>query len=180
MPRQRKCPCGQYFTPRNSLQKACCLEGALIVAGKVKDKAKRKRLREGRERLKTLGDYAREAQRAFNAYIRERDRALPCISCGRHHNGQFHAGHFRTVASSPELRFEEKNCHKQCAPCNNHKSGDIVNYRINLVERIGIEQVEWLEGPHEPKRYRKEDLIAIRDEYRRKLRELKDANSDLH
>lgn len=97
------------------------------------------------------------------------------MSCGRHHDGQYHAGHYRTVAASPELRFEPLNVHKQCAPCNNHKSGDIVNYRIELVKRIGAEAVEWLEGPHEPKKYTVEQLKAMTAEYRAKTRELKRA-----
>jgi hypothetical protein len=47
-----------------------------------------------------------------------------------------------------------------------------VEYRINLVQRIGLAAVEQLEGPHEPKRYTIDELKAIRDEYRRKLKEL--------
>jgi len=129
--------------------------------------------REAKERVKTKGEYAKEAQQAFNQWIRLRDADLPCISCGRHHEGQYHAGHYRTVASAPELRFEPLNVHKQCAPCNNHKSGDIVNYRANLLIKIGHLYTSWLEGPHEPKRYTIEDLKAITAEYRAKVRELK-------
>jgi hypothetical protein len=133
----------------------------------------RKELRAAKERVKPKGQYMREAQVAINAWVRLRDAALPCVSCGRHHEGQYHAGHYRTVAGSPELRFEPLNIHKQCAPCNNHKSGDIVNYRIELVKRIGADLVDWLEGPHEAKRYTIEDLKAITAEYRAKTRELK-------
>jgi hypothetical protein len=95
------------------------------------------------------------------------------VSCGRHHNGQWHAGHYRTVGGNPELRFEPLNAWRQCAPCNNHKSGDIVNYRIELVKRIGAEAVEWLEGPHEAKKYTVEELKAMTADYRAKTRELK-------
>jgi hypothetical protein len=135
----------------------------------------RKELRAAKERVKTKGQYMREAQVAINAWVRLRDAALPCVSCGRHHDGQYHAGHYRTVGSNPALRFEPLNIHKQCAPCNNHKSGDIVNYRIELVKRIGAELVEWLEGPHAPKKYTIEDLKAITAEYRAKTRELRRA-----
>lgn len=134
---------------------------------------KREYVRKGREKLKGKSEHAREAQAAFNAFIRERDKNKPCISCGRHHQGQYHAGHYRTVGANPELRFEELNVQKQCAPCNNHKSGNIVEYRINLVHRVGQENVDWLEGPHEPKRYTVEDLKEIKALYRKKLRELK-------
>jgi hypothetical protein len=151
----------------------CATQCGIERAQKAAEKKRRKEVRQARERLKTRSDYARDAQRDFNAYIRERDYDKPCISCGRHHQGQYHAGHYRTVGANPELRFEEINCHKQCAPCNNHKSGNIVEYRINLVERIGQEALDWLEGPHEPKKYTIDELKGIAKHYRQKARELK-------
>ncbi len=162
------------------MQVVCSPACGLLLATQARERKEaqlaneqRKETREKRDRLKTRGDYAREAQAAFNAWIRERDRDLSCVSCGRHHQGQYHAGHYRTVAGSPELRYEPLNVHKQCAPCNNHKSGNIVEYRINLVKRIGADKVEWLEGLHDPKHYTIEDLKQIAKEYRAKTRELK-------
>lgn len=125
-----------------------------------------------KESLKTKGEHLREAQTAFNAYIRLRDAEEPCISCGKFHTGQYHAGHYRSVGSSPELRFEPLNNHKQCAPCNNHLSGNLIKYRINLIEKIGLEKVEWLEGPHEPKRYTIEQIKEIKAHYRKRVREM--------
>lgn len=179
-PKRCKSPeCRQSFQPRNSMQVVCSPKCGLALAA-IQRKRKeaqiaredRQKTREQRERIKTRSDYLKEAQVAFNAWIRERDRDLPCISCGRHHQGQYHAGHYRTVGGNPELRFSPLNCHKQCAPCNNHKSGDIVNYRIELVRRIGAGMVDWLEGPHEPMHYTVDDLKAIKTEYRAKLKAL--------
>lgn len=180
--RKKRCKaCQVMFTPVRAFQAVCGeIVCALAVvsdnqgrARKALDELGRKELRAARERIKTKGDYMREAQAAFNAWIRERDRLLPCISCGRHHQGKYDAGHYRTVGSNPALRFEELNCHKQCVPCNQHKSGDIVNYRINLVAKIGADKVAWLEGPHEPKKYTIEDLQQLKALYRQKLRDLK-------
>ena len=181
-PRPKKCKnpaCGEKFVPVVSFQSWCKPDCAVVIARARQEKSRkalaevgRKELRAAKERLKPKGQYMREAQSAFNAWIRARDAARPCISCGRHHEGQYHAGHYRTVGSSPELRFEPLNVHKQCAPCNNHKSGDIVNYRINLVHRIGQAQVDWLEGPHEPQRYTIDDLKAIRAKYKAMMKEL--------
>lgn len=181
LPRAKKCrACAEVFTPRKALQVVCGPSCALLHATRQRekerialDKIERKAIRAAKERVKSRGDYLREAQTAFNAWVRERDAQLPCVSCGRHHQGQWHAGHYRTVAGSPELRFEPLNVWKQCAPCNNHKSGDIVNYRLELVRRIGAEQVAWLEGPHEPKRYSIDDLKEIKAKYRALVRELK-------
>lgn len=181
--KQPKCKnpeCRQPFSQHNSMQIVCSPKCGLALAAIQRKnreaqtaKLDRQQTREQRERIKTRSDYLKEAQVAFNAWIRERDRDLPCVSCGRHHQGQYHCGHYRTVAGSPALRYEPLNCAKQCAPCNNHKSGDIVNYRIELVKRIGQEAVEWLEGPHEPKRYTIEDLKEITSIYRAKFRQLK-------
>jgi hypothetical protein len=174
--------CRASFAPQRLGQKVCSPACGLATKDVNADKARkaladvgRKELRAAKERVKPKGQYMREAQTAFNAWVRERDAKLPCISCGRHHEGKYDAGHYRTVGSNPALRFEPLNCHRQCSPCNTHKSGDIVNYRIELVKRIGAELVEWLEGPHEPKRYTIEDLKAITAEYRAKTRELKRA-----
>ena len=121
---------------------------------------------------KSKGDWAKEAQREFNRFIRLRDEPDVCISCGRHHAGQYHAGHYKTVGANPELRFNELNCHKQCAPCNNHLSGNIVNYRVRLIDKIGQDDVGFIEGPHKPKNYIIKDLERIKLKYKVKADEL--------
>lgn len=128
--------------------------------------------KKAKERVKTRGEWLREAQAEFNKYIRLRDHGEPCISCQRHHQGQYHAGHYRTVGSSPELRFEELNVMKQCQPCNNHLSGNLVEYRKNLIKKIGLDKVEWLEGPHDPKHYTIDDIKEIKDKYKKLARDL--------
>lgn len=182
-PRPKKCrveTCRALFVPRRIGQAVCSPACALKDAPRNEQKAKkaidqrdRREVKVRKEKLKSRAGHLKDTQHAFNAWIRERDAALPCVSCGRHHEGQYHSGHYRTVGANPELRFEPLNAAKQCAPCNNHKSGDIVNYRIELVKRIGIDKVDWLEGPHEPKRYTIEDLKAIKAHYRALISELK-------
>lgn len=180
----RKCAnpaCRSEFTPEfSTTQKVCKWQCGLAIKDANHDKARkaiasqeRVEHRERKERVKTKGDHAKEAQAAFNEFIRLRDADLPCVSCGRHHEGKYDAGHYRTVGGNPALRFEPMNCAKQCVPCNRHKSGDVINFRIELVRRIGLENVEFLEGPHEPKRYTIEDLKVIKAEYRAKVREMK-------
>ena len=186
-PRPKTCrveSCGVSFVPARLGQAVCSPACAIVDAPKNQVRARkaladvgRRELMAAKERVKSKGQYMREAQAAFNAWVRERDALLPCISCGRHHQGKYDAGHYRTVGSNPALRFEPLNCAKQCVPCNQHKSGDIVNYRIELVKRIGAEKVEWLEGPHEPRRYTIEQLKAIKAEYRALTKELKGATA---
>lgn len=182
-PKPKRCQnaeCGTKFVPQRLGQRVCSPACALATKDKHQAPARkaiadrqRKELRASQERIKSRGDHLREAQAAFNEFIRLRDAHHPCISCGRHHEGQYHAGHYRTVGANPELRFDEDNVHKQCAPCNNHKSGDIVNYRINLLARIGADRVARLEGPHKPQKLSIDQIKAIKAHYRAKVRELK-------
>lgn len=167
--------CKDKFEPKFFLQKAC-LNAACLAEWSKLDREKKANVTHNKKK-KALKDNdrsfrAKEAQKAFNSYIRNRDKESPCISCQRHHEGQYHAGHYRSVGACPELRFEELNNNKQCAPCNNHLSGNITEYRINLIKKIGLDKVNWLEGPHEPKKYTCAELKEIELEYKNKLKAL--------
>lgn len=171
----KKCKvCPEQFEPMNSLQKACSPRCALSLVKQDREKQERKELLERKRKLKSRSDWMKDAQQAFNAYIRERDKDLPCISCGTFNpNIEYCAGHYLTRGANPELSFEPLNVHKQCNHnCNLKLSGNIVNYRIGLLMRLGEEVVAFLEGPHEPKKYTIEDLKAIKSEYQRKRKEL--------
>lgn len=191
-PTRRKCKvCSEWFHPAYPNVVWCRPEHGAIYAielrtkEKVKaeakrikeqheaEKADRQRLAEKKQQVKPVSYFIKQAQQAFNDFIRYRDRHLPCISCGRHHEGQYHAGHFRTTGANPELRFNEDNCHKQCAPCNNHLSGNLIAYRPALIAKIGQARFDALMGPHELPKWRREDYIRIRDEYRAKLKAMK-------
>lgn len=162
--------CVLFFEAKGYCSIDCMSLHGLTKARDAQAKKERKEHKAAKERIKTRGDHAKDAQTEFNKFIRIRDKHHPCISCGRHHTGQYHAGHYRTVGAHPELRFSELNCHKQCSACNNHKSGNIVEYRITLIGRIGVDELDWLEGPHEAKKYTIDELKAIKLEYRAKWR----------
>lgn len=174
----RVCKC--KFAPARSIQPTCdSFECKLTYATRhaekiaaIRAKERRNDAKKEKESLKTRREWLNEAQAAVNAYVRMRDKDLPCISCGRFHQGQYHAGHYLSRGAHPELALNPINIAKQCAPCNTHLSGNQVRFRTGLIARIGIELVEWLEGPHEPKRYTIEDAKRIRDEFRSKLKEL--------
>jgi len=165
--------CDQMFTPARTMQKVCSFECGLDLDRYTKSRVK---LKERKEAIKTRSEWLREAQAAFNAYIRERDHDKPCISCGIT-TGQMHAGHYRSVGACPALRFNPANVHLQCAQCNNHKSGNAIEYRINLVKKIGINLVEWLEQDHQPNKYTIEEIKEIKARYSKMARELKKARA---
>ena len=178
MPKKRCKGCGEYHDREIGIQTPagwfhrieCAREFAMQKATKSRERQAKAITRERKEKLKGRGDYAKEAQTAVNAYIRVRDAGKPCISCGRHHDGQYHAGHYLTVGAHPELRFNTKNIFKQCSVCNNHLSGNLIEYRKALVRLKGEDYMEWLEGSHSPKHYTIEDLIRIKRIFTKKKR----------
>jgi len=176
MPRPKKCKiCKNTFEPVRFAQIVCSMSCAIEHSRALNAKKEKKDTRERKKALKSRAEWLKEAQAVFNKYIRMRDEKEPCISCSRFHTGQYHAGHFRTVGAAPELRFNEYNCHKQCSVCNNHLSGNLLEYRRGLVAKIGIDQVEWLEGKHEAKKYTIEEIQAIKKEYQQKIKDLENA-----
>lgn len=137
-----------------------------------------------RERLKTRGEYMREAQAAFNAYVRWRDRSDPCISCGVHvrgdlYGGNIDAGHYLARGSmvGSSLRFHLWNTHAQCVKCNRYKAGAVGDYRVGLIWKIGHEKVEWLENNDHKPEFSIEYLKRVRDIFRRKLKTKMKLNS---
>ena len=166
--------CKEKFTPWTSLQ-VCCSPRCAIEHTKEKKRKEFKRETRAMKltmNLKDRGYQLKLAQKAFNAFIRYRDRGKPCIDCGAVEASQWHAGHFKTRGAYPELAFSELNCHKQCSQCNQHGQHGTARYRANLVERIGLEQVEWLEGPHERLKLSIEEIIEIKTTYQKKLKAL--------
>lgn len=190
-PRRKCAVCREWFHPNRDGQFVCSFECASAHGKAANDAAKtaaqlkvkqlqkkaakseRKRQAERRMAVKPISYFIKQAQQAFNDFIRYRDRHLVCISCDRNHDGQYHAGHFRTTGANPELRFDEDNCHKQCSVCNNHLSGNLTAYRPALIAKIGQARFDVLMGPHVLPKWSREDYIRIRDEYRAKLRDLK-------
>lgn len=177
--KQKKCKvCGDPFTPWNSMAKvcgpACALEFAQQQSAENIAKANARRKKEFLE--SDVKFQKAKAQRIFNEYIRLRDAHLGCVSCdkGPDWQGQWAAGHYRTVGSRPGLRFNEDNVHKQCnRDCNMGKSGNVGPYRVELERRIGPERLASLESDTEPKRYRAEDYAEIARIYSEKVKELK-------
>jgi hypothetical protein len=134
--------------------------------------AERMARRAAKEKIKTRSDYVRDTQLACNAYIRRRDHGKPCISCGKATKDGDHAGHWKPTSTSPELRFNELNIHLQCIQCNLFLHGNVAEYRIGLIERIGIELVQWMEGSHDSAHYSIDDLLNIKEIYKNKFKSL--------
>jgi len=164
--------CKEPFVKFTTTQIVCSTTCALDLVKAKKAKAYQTETRR-MKRERNLSDRSyqlKKAQEAFNAFIRARDKQSDgCISCGIT-TGRWTAGHYKTDKA---LRFNEDNCHGQCWwSCNSNKSGNITEYRPRLVEKIGAERVEALEVYHEPPKYTLGEIVAIRDKYKLKLKQL--------
>jgi len=166
----RKCKiCKVKFEPvHSSVQMCCSLTCAIEYSKQIEKKKWQKEKKVLKEKLKTKSDYVKELQKEVNKFIRNRDKDKPCVSCGKPLLNKFDAGHYRSAGGNPELRFNESNIHGQCVYCNQHLHGNLIDYRIRLIERIGVEKVEWLEKKHDPKHYTIEELKELIKEYKSK------------
>ncbi|SAE98122.1 recombination protein NinG [Enterobacter asburiae] len=200
-PSRRKCKvCGEYFVPKfhDIRIRWCCPEHGTILAmeerekEKVKatakrikeqkeaEKAGRKRRKAKRESLKSKSQWDKEAQSAFNRYIRIRDEGKECVSCGNPLIGKSNyltgsaidASHYRSRGAASHLKFNVFNVHSACTRCNRQLSGNAVEYRIRLIDRIGLERVERLESNNEPRRFDIPYLKRIKSIFTRKARSL--------
>lgn len=132
--------------------------------------------RKTREAQKPHSKWQAEAQAAVNAFVRERDRDLPCISCGRMHQGQNHAGHYRSRGAAKHLALEPGNIFKQCQPCNVHLHGNLIAYRLGFIARAGLAAVEAIESDNTPRHHSIDDLKAIKTKYVELTKQLKKVN----
>lgn len=180
-PRSRKCKigadgCDGTYTPFNSMQKCCSNPFCALEVGRAAiAKKERVKHRQDKERIKTRSEWVQEAEAAVRFYVRMRDKRdnRPCASCGRHEHdlggdprgGLWDAGHYLGKGAHPEHRFDVRQIWRQCKNCNRDKSGSPIPYRKTLIERMGIEYVEWLEGPHKPAKWTIEELKEIKAKY---------------
>ena len=147
----KKCKvCGDEFVQANSMQKVCSVKCAVDLAMIEKEKKRKREWSKEKEeiidRITTASQWRNILQKLVNSYIRKRDQDKPCISCGKPLKGKFDAGHFYSVGSYPNLRYDEDNIWGQCVRCNRDLHGNLLEYRKNLEFRIGQERMQDLEA----------------------------------
>jgi hypothetical protein len=173
--------CGKQFTPERNFQKTCfntmCAYGYVNQQAEIKkekDWNKEKKIIKGK--MMSLSDHLKDLQENyFNPYIRERDKGNPCISCKTTQSNRWDAGHWWPAGNYSYLRFNEDNVHLQCSfNCNRSKHGNVNEYRINLIEKIGIERVLKLETDrHKKLELTIPDIIQLKEDYKLKIKQLK-------
>lgn len=182
MTKPKTCPvCRDLFTPSLPLQKVCSPICAMTHTRNQKAKQAERLEREDRkatraklEKLKTRTQWANEAQAAVNRYVRLRDADEPCISCDKPAtwDGQWHASHFRSRGAASAVRFHLWNIHKSCSICNNHKSGNLIEYEPRLMAKIGADRVDWLRTQNQLADYSIEYLVRLKKVFTKKANRL--------
>jgi len=126
---------------------------------------------------KSIGKLKQMLQPKFNKFIRLRDGDEngmgKCISCGKWKLLQ--AGHFYPVGAYDSLRFNENNCHGECAGCNGFDEMHLLNYKPNLIEKIGqanFDELELLANQYRMNGWKwlRVDLIALIEHYQNEMR----------
>lgn len=96
-----------------------------------------------------------------------RDDLASCISCGKvelikEMDGGHYISRARTVTA-----FSPLNVWAQCKYCNQHLNGNQAEYRMGLIERVGVEAVEFLEEMQKEELTLTKWNYAVRREYYR-------------
>ena len=168
----RKCKyCKQPFEPSVFLQKNCFEPNCVTEwINEVKQKNWKRKKAKLKMDLMTVQDYIKLAQQVFNKYIRLRDKDKPCISCQKKPLKE-NAGHFYNANNHWSVRFDERNVHIQCEHCNTYLSGNLIEYRKQLINKIGIEQLTLLElEANKIRKFTIDELKEIINTYKKKIK----------
>lgn len=174
--------CNELFEVKRFNQKYCDkIDCKATEALKNLEKIKQKEVKDWNKRKKeiikgmeTVQQLMKITQTTFNKFIRLRDKGKPCISCLNDRPKKVNAGHYYSSGGHKKLTYNENNIHLQCEYCNTFLHGNLIEYRKNLIERIGIERVERLdELAHETKKYTREELRELNEYYKQKIKNFK-------
>jgi hypothetical protein len=173
MPRCKNC--SDKFEPARFNMKYCLKDECVrVFVEEVKNKTWKKTKAKAKLDLMTLSDYLKLAQQVFNKFIRLRDKGQPCISCNAKAGSYtITAGHY-FPSTNKSVTFNEDNLHGQCwYNCNSSKSGNLAEYRLGLIQRIGLERIEKLElESRKTKKWTQEELKEIIAIYKKKIKEI--------
>lgn len=166
--------CNKKFEATFFLQKWCSPECGAKYSIRLKEKMEAKKWIEQKSKikanLKSYSEKLNDAKKVFQKWIRERDKDLPCISCGAtFSNPCWDAGHYKKAELYRGVIFNENNAARQCRRCNYFLDGNELNYRQGLINRIGLCEVINLENlAEETKKYKYSDaeLDAIKKQYK--------------
>lgn len=180
--KQRKCKeCKEYFIPAPNMflpptceKYDCRLSYAnKHLSNKVKAKKKANRAELIKYNQSDVKLRMELAKRIVQMYVRLRDVNESCIVCRKLVAKQWDGGHYMNSQYFSAVRFNTLNIHKQCSHCNGWNNEDKQTYRIHLIDKIGLDKVEWLEAQNQTVKYDAEYLNKLIKTFRKKIKRLK-------
>jgi hypothetical protein len=128
-----------------------------------------------KKRIKSIYQLKKEAQKAFNSFIRNRDskdNKFKCISCANIFNiKHMNAGHYFPVKGYNWLRFNETNCNGECQHCNAFNDAHLIRYTWNLINKVGQEEYDnlYAQSINNQKEFTRDELKEIIEKYSKYL-----------
>jgi hypothetical protein len=107
-----------------------------------KERIKKKENKVKKLELKPKSYWLAILQKEINQIVRLIDKGCPCISSGRPYRTDDQCGHYFSIGSTPALRFNLLNLWSQSIKDNMHNSGNLLNYREQLVKFDIIDLIE--------------------------------------
>lgn len=141
-----ECKCYQKWLLNSELGKikisklALKVQAPRIKANKEFETAKIEA--KSKKSLRTALEYTKKV---VHAYVRERDKGKPCVTCETPWNVTFQAGHCYKAETFTSIKFHLSNINGQCVQCNIHYEGRPQEYLLKLPKRIGVEEFRNLE-----------------------------------
>ena len=173
--------CKAKFSPYSSTTVVCSINCAIkhteAKNARLEERRAviaRRELKQAKEAIKKPQEWFNECKTIAQKYARIRDFADGCISCDKGVNwwGQWHGSHFMPAGNNKAVALNLLNIHKACSECNNHKSGNLIEYQDRLIKKIGIEKVEWLKSQKQPHRFDVDYLRRYKKVIGKRLRRL--------
>jgi len=172
----------KYINCRFCLETEECIS-AFLLFKKEKEESKRQKANKDFQIVerkynddKKLTAALLNTKTQVHAYVRERDKGKPCISCNKPYQSDFEAGHHYSANSFLTLKFNLDNIFGQCLYCNRHLESNFDNYALNLPKRIGQERYNKLvELAGIDKQFQKVWNLENLKEIRNEIKKLKNA-----
>lgn len=151
------------------------LEKKKKIESKAQAKVDRAEHKKAEEAVITRSEWYKKLEKEVNGYVRLRDYHQACCTCGTRNDIKYDAGHYRSVGSCQELRFELTNIHKQCSlRCNSWGSGMRSEYREFIVHHYGQEHLDWLDSKHKLLKEQYPDVEDIKQDIAKFKQMIKD------
>mgnify|MGYP001617387574 CR=1 FL=1 len=129
------------------------------------------------KKTKTL-TYAKAKENAWDAFskfIRVRDEADGCFTCGvKKPWKEMEAGHF-TIGRHNSVLFDERNVHAQCGGCNGFLRGNLIEYYPKMLAKYGQKVIDEIkELNKQTLQLKVYQLVEIKEKYTELYEKLKD------